>query len=126
MADRKKRPADKVNLARKFELFEEYWKPKIVGEVNDFHVKIVKVRGEFVWHRHEKEDELFLVTKGRLIVRLRERDVALGEGEFFVVPHGVEHKPVAEHEAHVVLLEPKSAVNTGDAAGARTAAAEWI
>jgi mannose-6-phosphate isomerase-like protein (cupin superfamily) len=116
----------KVNLTEKFGRFREHWKPKIVGEVNDFHVKIVKLQGSFEWHRHEKEDELFLVTKGRMTVRLRDRDIPLEEGEFVVVPRGMEHMPVAPEEAWVVLLEPKSTVNTGDAGGERTVAPEWV
>jgi mannose-6-phosphate isomerase-like protein (cupin superfamily) len=104
----------------------EQWTPKIVGEVNDFHVKLVKVQGSFEWHRHEKEDELFLVTKGRMTVRLRDRDISLEEGELVVVPRGVEHMPVAREEAWVVLLEPKSTVNTGDTGGNRTVSPEWI
>jgi mannose-6-phosphate isomerase-like protein (cupin superfamily) len=116
----------KVNLAQKFGLFKELWSPKIVGEVNGFHVKIVKVKGEFIWHRHPKEDELFLVTKGRLTIRLRGREIPLSAGEFFVVPRGVTHKPVAGREARVVLIEPKSVVNTGEAGGGRTSEAEWL
>jgi mannose-6-phosphate isomerase-like protein (cupin superfamily) len=117
---------EKVNLAEKFAKVREAWKPKIVGEVNDLHVKVVKLEGEFVWHRHEREDELFLVTRGRLTVQLRDREVRLAAGEFFVVPRGVEHRPVAAEGAEVVLLEPKATVNTGDAAGERTVAPEWI
>lgn len=117
---------EKVSLADKFGRFHEHWKPKIVGEVNDFYIKLVKIEGNFVWHRHLNEDEFFLVTKGRMTVRLRDRDVPLEEGEFFVVPRGVEHMPVADQEASVLLLEPKSTTNTGDAGGDRTVAAEWI
>lgn len=117
---------EKVNLAEKFGRFSEPWRPKIVGEVNDFYLKLVKFQGEFVWHRHETEDELFLVTRGGFTVRLRDRDVPLKEGEFFIVPHGVEHMPVAPEETHVLLLERKTTVNTGDAGGARTVAPEWI
>ena len=111
---------DKVNLAENVSLFNEYWKPKIVGEVNNFHVKLAKFQGEFVWHHHEHEDELFLVIEGRLRMRLRERDILLGPGEFLVVPHGVEHCPVAEDECHVLLLEPKTTLNTGNVTNART------
>jgi mannose-6-phosphate isomerase-like protein (cupin superfamily) len=114
---------DKVNLAQKFSLFSEHWSPKIVGELNDSHVKLVKVKGEFTWHSHENEDELFLVVKGRLTIRLRDRDVTLSEGEFFIVPKGVEHLPTAEEEAHILLLEPKSTLNTGDVINDRTVAA---
>ena len=115
-----------VNLAQKFALFQEFWHPKIVGELNDSHVKLAKLKGEFVWHRHAAEDELFLVVKGQLLIRLRDRDLRLGEGEFVIIPHGVEHQPVAENEVHVLLLEPRTTVNTGDAQTDRTAAAEWL
>ncbi len=117
---------DKVNLEEKFARFSEYWKPKIVGEVNDFYIKLVKFEGEFVWHRHEDEDEFFLVTKGEFTIQLRDREVPLREGEFFIVPRGVEHKPVARKEAQVMLIERKSTVNTGDAGGARTVVPDWI
>jgi len=112
--------SDKVNLTEKFARFSEYWKPKIAGEVNDSHIKLVKVKGEFIWHHHDNEDELFLVVKGRLQLRLRDRDIHLEEGEFFIVPRGVEHMPVAEEEAHVVLIEPKSTLNTGNVRSDRT------
>lgn len=116
-----------VNLAAKFALFEERWCPKVVGELNDAYVKLVKLKGEFVWHRHEAEDELFLVVRGSMSIQLRGGEVRLGEREFFIVPRGVEHRPVAEEEAHVLLLEPKSTVNTGDAGGERTVTdLEWI
>jgi mannose-6-phosphate isomerase-like protein (cupin superfamily) len=115
-------PIEKVNLAEKLSRFQEYWSPKIVGEVNESHVKLVKLKGEFLWHHHEHEDELFLVLKGRMRIRLRDRDVSLEAGEFLVVPKGVEHLPVAEEEAHVLLLEPKSTVNTGNVRSERTVA----
>jgi mannose-6-phosphate isomerase-like protein (cupin superfamily) len=113
---------DKVNLAEKFSLFEDYWSPKIVGELNDSHVKLVKLKGEFTWHHHENEDELFLVVKGRLLIRLRDRDIWLDEGEFVIIPKGVEHLPIAEEEAYVLLLEPKSTLNTGNVRNERTVA----
>ncbi len=109
-----------VNLAEMFSRFNDYWSPKIVGELNDFHVKLVKVKGEFVWHHHDAEDEMFLVVKGRLVIQLRERDIVLEEGEFTIIPQGVEHRPVAEEEAHVLLLEPKSTLNTGNIVNERT------
>ena len=111
---------EKVNLAEKLSLFQEQWKPKIVGEVNDCHVKVVKFRGEFVWHRHEKEDELFLVLKGRFRMRLRDGDIDVGENEFLIVPRGVEHMPVADEEVSVLLFEPKSTLNTGNVLNDRT------
>jgi mannose-6-phosphate isomerase-like protein (cupin superfamily) len=110
----------KVNLAEKLSLFDDHWSPKIVGEVNDAHVKLVKVRGEFVWHHHAAEDELFLVLKGRLIIRLRDGEVVLDPGEFVIVPRGVEHLPVAADEVHLLLLEPKTTLNTGNVRGERT------
>jgi len=117
---------EKVNLAEKFSLFQDYWSPKIVGELNDSYLKVVKLKGEFVWHHHEVEDELFLVVKGRLLIKLRDRDIALEEGEFVIIPRGVEHCPVAEEEVQVVLLEPKSTVNTGDIQSERTVNPSWI
>jgi len=112
----------KVNLAQSFNLFNDLWSPKIAGEINDFQVKLVKVKGEFIWHQHEKEDELFLVVRGKLLIKLRDQDVWLDEGEFFIVPRGVEHMPVAAEEAHVLLLEPKSTLNTGNVRNERTVA----
>ncbi len=111
---------DKVNLAEKFSLFADHWSPKIVGELNDSYVKVVKLKGEFVWHHHEKEDELFLVVKGKLLIQLRDRDLWLQEGEFVIIPKGVEHLPVAEEEAHALLLEPKTTLNTGNVRSERT------
>jgi mannose-6-phosphate isomerase-like protein (cupin superfamily) len=110
----------KVNLSQKFGLFQDYWSPKIVGKLNDSYVKLVKLKGEFVWHHHLEEDELFLVTKGQLTIKLRGTDVALRKGEFLVVPRGVEHKPVAVREAHVVLIERKTTRNTGEVRSERT------
>ena len=110
----------KVNLSEKFGLFSDLWSPKIVGELNGQHVKLAKLKGEFVWHHHENEDELFLVLRGALAIHLRDRVVNLSEGEFFIVPKGVEHKPVAEDEAHILLLEPVSTLNTGNVRNERT------
>ena len=115
-----------VNLAQKFALFQEHWQPKIVGQLNESHVKLAKLMGEFVWHRHDVEDELFLVVKGHLLIRLRDRYLRVGEMEFVVIPHGVEHQPVAEAEVQVLLLEPKTTVNTGDVQNERTVAAQWL
>lgn len=111
---------DKVNVAEKLSSFTERWQPRIVGELNGQHVKLTKVQGEFVWHHHENEDELFLVVKGRLTIRFRDRDVHLSEGEFVIVPRGVEHCPVAQEEAHVMLFEPAGTLNTGNVQNERT------
>ena len=105
---------EKVNLAGKLASFEERWVPKIVGELNGQCVKVVKFQGEYVWHQHEHEDELFLVLEGRIRIALRDREIALETGEFFIVPRGVEHKPVAEELAHVMLFEPATTRNTGN------------
>ncbi len=113
---------EKVNIKEKFDLFEDRWSPKVIGEVNDAYVKAVKLKGEFVWHHHDEEDELFLVVKGSLVIKLRDRDIRLEEGEFVVIPGGVEHLPIAEEEAHVLLLEPKSTLNTGNVTDERTVA----
>ena len=111
---------EKINFNDKFSLFSEHWGPKIVGEMNDAYVKVVKLQGEFVWHHHADEDELFLVLSGELAIHLRDRVVTLSEGEFFIVPRGVEHKPVAAAEAHVLFLEPESTLNTGNLRSERT------
>lgn len=113
---------EKVNLAEKLARVSDYWSPKIVGELNDSYVKVVKLKGEFIWHHHENEDELFLVVKGTLRMRFRDREALVREGEFIVVPRGVEHMPVAEEEVHIVLLEPKSTLNTGNVRNERTVA----
>lgn len=103
-----------VNIEEKLALISEYWRPHIAAELNGQQVKLVKFLGPFVWHHHENEDELFLVVKGRLRMEFRDRTVAVGEGEFIVVPRGVEHRPLAEEEVHVVLFEPASTLNTGN------------
>jgi len=113
---------EKINLSQKFSLFSDYWSPKIAGDINDSHVKLVKLKGEFVWHHHEQEDELFLVVKGKLLIKLRDQDISLDEGEFVIIPRGVEHCPVAEDEVHVLLLEPKTTLNTGDTRNEKTVA----
>jgi len=115
---------EKVNIAEKLSLFEEHWSPKIVGELNGQHVKLVKLLGEFVWHHHDDEDELFFVVKGRFRMEYRDwnkdRSEWIEAGEFVVVPRGVEHRPVAQEKAHVMLFEPASTVNTGNAKGEMT------
>jgi len=110
----------KVNLSEKFSSFSDYWSPKIVGELNDSYVKLVKVKGEFIWHHHEHEDEMFLVVRGEIVIQLRDRDVHLAEGEMFIVPRGVEHRPVAAREAHILLFEPAGTLNTGNLRNERT------
>lgn len=132
----------KVNLAEKFALFSEHWRPRIAGELNDSYVKLVKLRGEFVWHKHENEDELFLVIQGTLRMKVRgtkhgvskdlprtaqETELTINSGEFLIVPRGAEHLPIADDEVEVVLLEPKSTLNTGDVHNERTVEhLEWI
>ena len=109
-----------INLRDKFSLFSDYCNPRVIGEVNDCHVKAVKLKGEFVWHHHDSEDELFLVVKGTLRMKYRDREAVVREGEFEIVPRGVEHCPVADEEAHIVLIEPKSTRNTGNVTNERT------
>ena len=111
---------EKVNLNQKFSLIQDYWSPKIAGEINDSYVKLVKLKGEFVWHHHETEDELFLVVKGKLLIKLRDRDIWLQEGEFVIIPKGIDHLPIADEEAYVILLEPKTTLNTGNTQNERT------
>lgn len=116
----------KVNVEEKFSLFNEHWKPKIVGEINESYVKLVKLKGEFVWHHHEHEDEMFLVLKGELLMRLRNKDVTVKEGEFIIIPRGVEHLPIAKDEVQIMLFEPKSTLNTGNVQNEKTIQAQWI
>ncbi|MGD1878637.1 MAG: cupin domain-containing protein [Kiloniellaceae bacterium] len=116
-----------VNLADKFGLFTEQWQPKVIAEMNDYQFKIVKLQGEFVWHDHPDTDETFIVIEGELRIDFRDGAVTLGPGEMFVIPKGVEHKPFAEQEAKVMLIEPRGVKNTGEAGGARTAENDvWI
>ncbi len=111
-----------VNLGEKFRSFTDQWSPKIVGEINDSYVKAVKLQGEFVWHHHEQEDEMFLVVKGTLRMKFRDHEEVIREGEFIIVPHGTEHLPIADEEAQVLLFEPKSTLNTGNITNERTVA----
>ena len=113
---------EKVDIAQKLSLFDEHWSPKIVGELNNQHVKLVKLLGEFVWHHHDDEDEMFLVIDGRFRMEFRDREVWIEEGGFIVVPRGVEHRPVAEEEASVMLFEPASTLNTGNVMAEMTVA----
>ena len=111
-----------INLKNKFSLFSDYCNPRIIGEVNDCQVKAVKLKGEFIWHHHDHEDELFLVVKGTLVMKFRDHESIIREGEFVIVPRKVEHKPVADEEVHLVLIEPKSTLNTGNVTNERTVA----
>jgi len=104
----------KVNIVEELNSLDEFWAPKIVGEVNNVLVKVAKFKGEFVWHKHDNEDEMFFVIKGKLLIKFRDKDVYLGAGEFFIVPKGVEHLPIATEEVHVMLIEPKSTIKTGN------------
>lgn len=116
-----------TNLQDKLNKFSEHWSPKIIAQMNDYHFKLAKVQGEFVWHDHKETDEMFFVVKGQLEIHFRDRKVTLNEGEMYVVPKGVEHKPVAEQECHIMLIEPSSTVNTGDVVNERTVTnTEWI
>lgn len=111
-----------INLQEKFSLIHDQWHPRILGEVNDCAIKAVKLQGEFIWHHHDQEDELFLVTKGTLRMKFRDREAIVREGEFVIVPRGVEHMPVADEEVHLLLIEPKSTLNTGNITNERTVA----
>ncbi len=115
-----------INLAEKFKLVTALWSPKIIAELNDSYVKLARLKGEFIWHKHDQEDELFMVINGRLTIRLRDGDLLLKEGELAVIPRGVEHCPLAAEEVQVLLLERRTTVNTGDQPGERTVAADWI
>jgi mannose-6-phosphate isomerase-like protein (cupin superfamily) len=118
---------DKVNLKEKFTLFSEQWSPKVIAKMNDYHFKLAKVQGEFVWHSHPETDEVFIVVEGQLDIEFRDGTVTLAKGEMMVVPKGVEHKPVAKQECHIMLVEPAGTVNTGDAGGEMTKSGdEWI
>lgn len=110
----------KVNLTEKLNLITEYWNPKLVGELNDQVVKLAKLKGKFIWHKHDAEDEMFLVLKGRLVIQFRDQQITLQEGEFLIVPRGVEHRPVSEDEVHIMLFEPATTINTGDVRNERT------
>jgi mannose-6-phosphate isomerase-like protein (cupin superfamily) len=117
---------EKVVLEEKFAQFNDYWHPRIIGELNGQHVKVVKLKGEFVWHHHDLEDELFFVVKGSLIIQFRDRDILLEEGECLVIPHGIEHRPVAEEECWVMLFEPAGTLNTGNVQDEKTVAAPEV
>ena len=105
---------DKINIQQKLSLFNDHWNPKIIGELNGQHVKLVKFQGEFIWHKHENEDEMFYVLKGKFVMEFRDKNIELSENEFLIVPKGIEHRPVAEKEVSVMLFEPAATLNTGD------------
>jgi mannose-6-phosphate isomerase-like protein (cupin superfamily) len=111
-----------INLKDKFSHFSDYWNPRIIGELNDCHIKAVKLKGEFVWHHHDNEDELFFVARGTLRMKFRDRETLIREGEFIIVPRGTEHCPAADEEVHLILMEPKSTLNTGNITNERTVA----
>ena len=116
-----------INVAQKFSMFSEHWSPRVVAELNDYQVKLAKLEGEFVWHSHADTDELFYIVEGELIIEFRDRSELLRKGDLLVVPKGVEHRPVAASECHVLLIEPRGVINTGDAGGALTAPNDrWI
>ena len=118
---------EKQNLKEKFYLISEYYKPKIAGELNDNYIKLTKLKGEFIWHKHENEDEFFMILKGNLLMKFRDKEIKVNEGEFIVIPKGVEHKPVADNEVHLLLIEPKSTLNTGNIENERTIKdLDWI
>lgn len=111
---------DKVNIAEKFSKFQDQWNPKIVGELNGQEIRLARVKGDFIWHKHDDADEFFLVVEGQLTIDLRDREIVLDEGEFFIVPRGVEHKPFADHETLIMMFEPADTANTGDIDSDRT------
>lgn len=118
---------DKVNVYEKLNLFSEHWSPKVIGELNESYIKLAKLHGEFLWHKHDTEDEMFYILKGRLVIKFRDRDVALNEHDFLIIPKGTEHMPVAEEEVHIMLIESKTTLNTGDVNNERTVASlDWI
>ncbi|MEZ4703365.1 MAG: cupin domain-containing protein [Rhodothermales bacterium] len=120
-------PYQPINFADKLLLFDELWSPRVVAELNDYQFKLVKVRDKFVWHSHADTDEAFIVLKGMLVIQFRDGEVSLNEGEMYVVPRGVEHRPIAREECHVLVIEPRGVVNTGDAGGDRTARNDvWV
>lgn len=111
---------EKINIIDKLNTFSEHWSPRIIGDINESYVKLAKLKGEFVWHMHENEDEMFMVIKGKMVIKLRTEDIILNEGELFIIPRGVEHMPVAEDEVQVMLIEPKTTLNTGNVRNERT------
>ena len=118
---------DKININEKFSKLKKHWSPRIIAEMNDYQFKIAKIKGEFVWHNHKDTDETFIVIEGQMSIKLREGEVKLSEGEMFIVPQGMDHKPCAEKECKILVIEPRGVVNTGDAGGKYTITEElWI
>jgi mannose-6-phosphate isomerase-like protein (cupin superfamily) len=117
---------EKINLAEEFNLIDEFWSPRIAAELNDSYLKLARLQGEFLWHHHQDEDELFLVVQGHLLIKLKDQDIHLGPGELVVIPRGVEHLPVAEEEVQVLLLEPKTTRHTGNVLSERSRPDRWI
>ncbi len=118
---------EKINIKQKLELFSEHWSPKIISELNDYQIKLVKIKDSFVWHSHEDTDELFLVIEGSMKIEFKEKTIELNEGEMYVVPKGIEHRPFAENECKIMLIEPKGVINTGENEGELTAENDiWI
>jgi mannose-6-phosphate isomerase-like protein (cupin superfamily) len=115
-----------INLESKLAQIHEYYSPKIIAQMNDYHFKLAKIQGEFVWHNHADTDEVFIILDGQLTIEMPDKSVELQKGELFVVPVGVEHRPVAEHECHLMLVEPAGTINTGDAGGELTSADAWL
>ena len=116
-----------INIADKFSQFTDLWAPKVIARMNDYHFKLARIKGEFIWHSHQETDELFIIMQGEMTIHLREQDVKLKEGEMFVVPKGVEHKPIAKQECQIMVIEPAGTINTGDAGGEMTTQDEvWI
>jgi mannose-6-phosphate isomerase-like protein (cupin superfamily) len=127
MISRERQKMKKINLREKLSLFTEHWTPKIIGELNGQYVKLAKLKGDFIWHKHDDEDELFMILKGSLVMELRDERIVLNAGDVFIVPKGVDHKPIAEEEAHVMLFEPVSTAHTGDVESDMTVKdQEWI
>lgn len=118
--------AEIINIKDKLSKFSDLWAPKLIAQMNDYHIKIAKIQGDFIWHSHPETDELFFVLNGKLRIDFRDEHVELESGEMYIVPKGIEHKPFAQHECSIMLIEPAGTLNTGDAGGERTVEADWI
>lgn len=115
-----------INITQKLSLFSEHWSPRIIAQMNDYVFKLAKIKGEFIWHKHPETDEVFFVLSGSMVIEFRDRSIPLNQGELFVVPQGVEHRPCAEEECHIMVIEPAGTVNTGDVENDKTTADIWI